>query len=99
MGYLSRHARPCGKTENPADYALDLTANSPVDWAATWESSEEYKATQQRLEEILPYEGPNTDNDQESHTYAASPVEQLRLALHRGFLNYWRDPGYVLGQE
>jgi ATP-binding cassette, subfamily G (WHITE), member 2, SNQ2 len=102
--YFSRYARRCEKKENPADYVLDLTANPPVDWAVTWEESEEYKSSRQRLGQILSQKSPSlngngdADDDQDGMSYATSPLEQLRVVIRRAFLNYWRDPDYVIGK-
>ncbi|OKL59812.1 hypothetical protein UA08_04981 [Talaromyces atroroseus] len=102
--YFSRHARRCEETENPADYVLDLTAHPPVDWAVTWERSEEYKPSRQRLEQILSQNNPgsndngNAEDDQNGTSYATSPLQQLRVVICRILLNYWRDPDYVMGK-
>ncbi|KAL7622416.1 hypothetical protein AAE478_007921 [Parahypoxylon ruwenzoriense] len=103
VDYFGRYTRPCGETENPADYVLDLTANSPVDWAAMWRQSEECGAMRMRLEDILSgkassSEDRNNKDDQDGTAYAASFVEQLRVVVRRAFLNYWRDPDYVIGK-
>ncbi|KAI2469635.1 ATP-binding cassette transporter [Annulohypoxylon bovei var. microspora] len=103
VDYFSRYTRPCGVTENPADYVLDLTANASVDWASTWLQSPEYRIARQRLDEIISTANSNSGGDgmnvdQDTLAYAASPLEQLRVVLHRAFLNYWRDPDYVIGK-
>ncbi|KAI8957433.1 ATP-binding cassette transporter [Daldinia sp. FL1419] len=99
VNYFSRYTRPCGHTENPADYVLDLSANAPVDWAETWLQSPEYQAAQHRLGEILSGDTQsNNEEDAHSTTFAAPPLEQIRVVLHRAILNYWRDPDYVLGK-
>ncbi|KAI0844484.1 ATP-binding cassette transporter [Daldinia vernicosa] len=96
--YFGRHARPCGDTENPADYVLDLTVNAPVDWSETWLKSPEYHAARQRLDEILSGNVHDNKGDEHNTAFAASLREQIRVVLHRAFLNYWRDPDYVVGK-
>ncbi|KAI0377720.1 ATP-binding cassette transporter [Hypomontagnella monticulosa] len=102
VNYFGRYARPCGETENPADYVLDLTANAPVDWASTWLQSLEYSRARQRLDQIISGAGMNPEEikggDSKEAAYAASLLEQLRVVLRRAFLNYWRDPDYVIGK-
>ncbi|KAI1407230.1 ATP-binding cassette transporter [Hypoxylon sp. FL1857] len=103
VNYFGRHTRPCGETENPADYALDLTANASVDWASVWLQSAEYIATRQRLDEILSGTGSSSggkerEEDRATKAYAASALEQLRVVLRRAFFDYWRDPDYVIGK-
>ncbi|KAI0449071.1 ATP-binding cassette transporter [Xylaria acuta] len=102
--YFGRHTRPCGTTENPADYVLESSASDSVDWATAWSQSGECKATQQRLEKILSgqvsaSQEKNEDaGDEDGTTYAGSPLEQIRVVVRRAFLNYWRDPDYVIGK-
>lgn len=105
VDYFSKHTRRCASTENPADYVLDLTANGEVDWPAVWDASEEKVSALQRLQDILSGNAPQTtldegddDNKPAEGIYAASPFEQLRVVLRRAFLNYWRDPDYVIGK-
>ncbi|KAI0898949.1 ATP-binding cassette transporter [Annulohypoxylon nitens] len=102
-GYFGRYTRPCGATENPADYVLDLTANKSVDWASIWLQSPEYEAAQKSLDGIISIASSDSkDNkantEQDALTYATSPWEQVRVVLHRAFLNYWRDPDYVISK-
>ncbi|KAF3055225.1 Brefeldin A resistance protein [Daldinia childiae] len=96
--YFGRYARPCRDTENPADYVLDLTASAPVDWSKTWLESPEYHAARQRLDEILSGNTHDDKGDEHNTAFAASLREQMRVVLRRAFLNYWRDPDYVLGK-
>ncbi|KAI1421487.1 ATP-binding cassette transporter [Xylaria sp. FL1777] len=102
--YFGRHTRPCGPAENPADYVLDSSASTSVDWAMAWNQSKEYQALRQRLEEILSNQASASQekkkdiDDDDGMTYAASPLEQIRVVVRRAFLNYWRDPDYVIGK-
>ncbi|KAI1387801.1 ATP-binding cassette transporter [Hypoxylon trugodes] len=103
VDYFGRYTRSCKETQNPADYVLDLTANASVDWASTWLQSPEYQATQKRLNEIVSGGASSSEKEdrQDGHegmVYAASIPEQLRVVLGRAFLNYWRDPDYVIGK-
>ncbi|KAI0124768.1 ATP-binding cassette transporter [Xylariales sp. AK1849] len=100
--YFGRYTRNCGETENPADYVLGLTANPSIDWAATWEQSEEHQSFKQRLDEIISTntsaDNGEHDNNNDDAVYAAGILHQLRAVLGRAFLNYWRDPDYVIGK-
>ncbi|KAI1371039.1 ATP-binding cassette transporter [Hypoxylon crocopeplum] len=103
IDYFGRYTRPCRETENPADYVLDLTAIAQVDWAATWLDSPEYRAARQRLDEITSGNASSSEENnekdiQDGTTYAASFLEQLRVVVRRAFLNYWREPDYIIGK-
>ncbi|KAI1208295.1 P-loop containing nucleoside triphosphate hydrolase protein [Annulohypoxylon truncatum] len=45
---------------------------------------------------LIPGGDDAANEDQDILTYAASPFEQLRVVLHRAFLDYWKDPDYVI---
>jgi ABC-type multidrug transport system ATPase subunit/ABC-type multidrug transport system permease subunit len=125
VDYFGRHTRPCGATENPADYVLESSASNSVDWATLWNESAESKAARQRLDEVLSGQGQGqgqvsvtssqekkqndtdtstsdkrdeNDVDDDGMAYAGSLPEQMRVVMHRAFLNYWRDPDYVIGK-
>ncbi|KAI1406215.1 ATP-binding cassette transporter [Hypoxylon fuscum] len=103
VNYFGRLARSCGEAENPADYVLELIANESVDWASAWLISPEHRAVQRRLDEILTVKDSTVEEKDEKEKedgreYAASFIEQLRVVLRRAFLNYWRDPDYVIGK-
>ncbi|KAI1082600.1 ATP-binding cassette transporter [Whalleya microplaca] len=104
VDYFARYTGRCAKTENPADSVLDLTANSSIDWTSRWEQSEERKSALRRLEEIISVDDSGLEGnvesvvDQNGMAYAASPLEQMRVVIARAFLNYWRDPDYVIGK-
>ena len=102
--YFGEHTRRCGETENPAEYVLGLTANTEVDWPTIWNESEEKGIAQRRLQDILS--GEKTTSDENRNTpvgghddvFASKPIEQMRVVIRRAFLNYWRDPDYVVGK-
>ncbi|KAI1737798.1 ATP-binding cassette transporter [Xylaria scruposa] len=102
--YFGRHTRPCGTTENPADYVLESSASDSVDWATMWNQSSECAAMRERLEKILSgqvsasQEKNDDADDEDGSTYAGSLLEQIRVVVRRAFLNYWRDPDYVIGK-
>jgi ABC-type multidrug transport system ATPase subunit/ABC-type multidrug transport system permease subunit len=104
--YFGRHGRSCHDTENPADYILALAADSSVDWATVWKDSAECKSADNHLTKMLEHvdhagdalDDSDPKDGQDHIVFAAPPIMQLRFVLGRAFVNYWRDPDYVLGK-
>ncbi|KAJ5697282.1 ATP-binding cassette transporter [Penicillium malachiteum] len=95
--YFARYTRRCTDTENPADYFLDVSADSRKDWFQVWQDSPEFRATNEQIQRLLQ------DKDgvafaESDRAYAASYLEQLRVVTQRAFTNYWRDSDYGLGK-
>ncbi|KAI1111027.1 ATP-binding cassette transporter [Nemania sp. NC0429] len=104
IDYFGRHTRPCGEGENPADYVLESSASESMDWATIWNESSECNTSKQWLEEItsrptpISQEKSEDPSDRDGAVYAGSLPEQIRVVVRRAFLNYWRDPDYVIGK-
>ncbi|KAJ9266327.1 hypothetical protein DTO212C5_6414 [Paecilomyces variotii] len=101
-------ARPCGDTENPAEYILELAGAgvsnvSSQDWPALWRTSDEAKEVSKELDRLhedlknRPSEKPGDSDD--SNTEFAMPFwSQLIAVMIRVFQQYWRTPSYIYGK-
>lgn len=98
--YLSKYGRPCGETENPAEYFLDVIgagSRSTVtdDWAQIWlesETREKRRLVHEDVTSNSPTEHLSLAKD--DRTYAAPFHVQLSVILRRTWLYYWRAPDY-----
>jgi ATP-binding cassette, subfamily G (WHITE), member 2, PDR len=105
--YFERHgARPCGGRENPAEWMLEVTgavagSESPQDWSAIWNDSEERKAVKAELvrmkeEFSLQPVSVNDASDPDALSPFAAPFgTQFWIVLKRSFQQYWRTPSYL----
>jgi ATP-binding cassette, subfamily G (WHITE), member 2, PDR len=101
--FQSSGARPCGQTENPAEYLLEVVGSgrSPIcglDWADTWKSSAEIRAIMAQLDHIHervsnPREGYR--NEDVLRYFAVPWYTQLVYTIRRVFQYHWRSPSYV----
>lgn len=98
--YLSKYGRPCGETENPAEYFLDVTgagSRSTVtdDWAQIWLESETREKRRLEHEDVTSNSSPeHLSLAKYGRTYAAPFHVQLSVVLRRTWLYYWREPDY-----
>jgi ABC-type multidrug transport system ATPase subunit len=100
--------RPCGDTENPAEYMLELAGAgvsnvSSKDWHALWCNSDEAKEVDKeldRLHEDLKNRPPEKSGDStDSNMEFAMPFwAQLYAVMIRVFQQYWRTPSYIYGK-
>ncbi|KAJ5629998.1 ATP-binding cassette transporter [Penicillium herquei] len=95
--YFARYTSRCADTENPADYLLDISADSRKDWFQIWQESPEFGATKEQIQRLLKKKDEIAFAESD-RAYAAPYLEQLRVVTQRAFTNYWRDSDYALGK-
>ena len=100
IDHLSKYGRPCGETENPAEYFLDVIGagsrnNQTDDWAQIWLNSETREKRKSLLDEVASV-SPSQQGSlaQYDRTYATPFYVQLSVILHRTWLYNWREPDY-----
>ena len=100
IDYMSKYGRPCGETENPAEYFLDVigagSRNTQTDdWAQIWLDSET-RAKRRPLLENVTSTSPTEEQSLAKYdrTYATPYYVQLFVILRRTWLYYWREPDY-----
>jgi ATP-binding cassette, subfamily G (WHITE), member 2, PDR len=107
LNYFETHgARPCGESDNPAEYILETVTvgandKSGHDWPEIWKLSDEYKgvkAEQERIHHEMSgiSMGPMSvgDNDE----FAMPLYTQILHTTIRVFQQYWRTPSYIWGK-
>ncbi len=104
LDYFARNgARPCGKSENPAEYILDTVSGedtTDIDWVSVWNSSPERAAVLTELDHLYqladsPAAHPDEDLDRE---FAAPLPVQFRYVAVRAFQQYFRQPEYIFNK-
>ncbi|OKL59742.1 hypothetical protein UA08_05240 [Talaromyces atroroseus] len=106
LDYFERNGgRHCDKSENPAEYILDVVngdKDSNVDWPETWKKSAEYTDMIKELDRLqtsqasdIDFEGAADDNSSE---FAMPFFSQLYYVLGRVFQQYYRQPEYILSK-
>ena len=100
IDYMSKYGRPCGETENPAEYFLDVigagSRNTQTgDWAQIWLDSE-IRAKRRPLLEEVTSRSPKAQRSLAKYDgiYATPYYVQLSAILRRTWLYYWREPDY-----
>ena len=102
--YFERHgARTCGRTENPAEWLLEITGSIPgseitTDWAETWQRSperEDVKAHLTKLKEALSKSAVDIGQSKKSTEFATSFIRQLIIVTGRNIHYDWRTPAYL----
>ncbi|KZT04452.1 pleiotropic drug resistance ABC transporter [Laetiporus sulphureus 93-53] len=105
ISYFESHgARPCGPTENPAEYILDVigagaTATSEVDWYDVWKKSQESRELTHELGDIhsegrkRPPVAAITRG-----AYHTSWWYQVTLLLQRDTQAHWRNLPYMMSK-
>ena len=74
------------------------TARSTIDWHSAWMKSPERQETESQLQEILR-EGRETPVVEEKHMHFAAPFSvQLLELTRRAFLNFFRNPTYLISK-
>lgn len=104
--YFERNGgRKCEKTENPAEYILDVigagaTASASQDWFEVWKNSKECLDTTLEIEQLteqgLKINKEDEFNEELETKYATSYAYQLRLVLYRTFLQMYRSLPYIM---
>lgn len=101
--YFERNgSRYCGKSENPAEWMLDVIGAAPgskntIDWPQVWrESPEKAKIKMQLSEMKAELSSKPADDNQDSLRQFAAPVwDQFYTVTKRVFEQYWRTPAYL----
>ncbi|CAO3645884.1 unnamed protein product [Mucor fragilis] len=102
IDYFESNGGPkCSPDANPAEYILEVVGagtagKATKDWAEVWQGSEECKALDAELDEIMATADKNPTR--EAHTYATSLTTQFRLVYGRMALAYWRSSDYNIGR-
>ena len=103
--FETRSGIKCGENDNPAEYILDVigagaTATTDKDWFALFRSSEKYQELERELARLnqlgqKPMEISTESSARLDREYAQPFSVQLKEAVHRVFLSYWRNPTYI----
>lgn len=107
LDYFEKHgARSCGKSENPAEYILEIVTagasnKTGHDWPEIWKSSDESrsrKAEQDSIHQEMNSMISGDTNDGNRDEFAVPLYVQLRHTIIRIFQQYWRTPTYIWGK-
>lgn len=107
LHYFETHgARPCGQSENPAEYILETVAAgasglSKHDWPDLWKSSDEFrdvKAEQDRIHHEMSSMGIISRNRGDKGEFAMPLYVQIIYTMVRAFQQHWRTPSYIWGK-
>lgn len=99
-------ARSCGKSENPAEYILEVVAATAIgqttqDWPEIWRLSDESRnriLEQDRIHHDMGSVTMENSNDGNCDEFAVPLYAQLRHTIIRIFQHYWRSPTYIWGK-
>ncbi|PVH71205.1 putative ABC multidrug transporter, partial [Cadophora sp. DSE1049] len=107
LHYFETHgARPCGESENPAEYILETVAAgasvlSKHDWPDIWKSSDQFrdvKAEQDRIHHEMSSMSIISRNGGDKGEFAMPLYVQIIYTMVRVFQQYWRTPSYIWGK-
>ena len=107
LNYFENHgARPCGDSENPAEYILEtVTAGADEkaghSWPEIWNSSNEFqnvRIEQDRIHSAVSNVPVGSKGDTEHNEFAMPLKSQLLHTTIRIFQQYWRTPSYIWGK-
>ncbi|KAH7159764.1 putative ABC multidrug transporter [Dactylonectria estremocensis] len=103
LDYFSRNGgRPCGKTENPAEYILNSVSgdNSPAgEWVEAWNKSIERQEVMAELNRLQDSgETDNTGEEDMDNEFALPFFSQFRYVAVRTFQQYFRQPEYIFSK-
>ncbi|OBT88820.1 hypothetical protein VE02_03130 [Pseudogymnoascus sp. 03VT05] len=104
--YLERNgAAPCGITQNPAEWMLEVIGAAPgssttIDWTHVWRASKEYQEVKSELGTLQRQRDNSsseiTTNAKQAFQEFAQPFSvQSWEVTKRVFQQTWRDPVYV----
>ncbi|KAL4886550.1 ABC-2 type transporter-domain-containing protein [Aspergillus karnatakaensis] len=103
LDYFEKNgARPCGSSENPAEYILEIigagaSGKSNQDWPIVWKESAESKDIQSEIERIHKdrASAPSEEDSNSHQEYAMPFTNQLWHVTQRVYQQYWREPVYI----
>lgn len=107
LNYFERHgARPCGKSENPAEYILETvtagaSGTSEQNWPEMWRASEELacvQAEQERIHQEMSSMSIESAGSGDHDEFAMPLTFQILYNTVRVFQQYWRTPSYICGK-
>jgi ABC-type multidrug transport system ATPase subunit/ABC-type multidrug transport system permease subunit len=97
--YFERFAaRPCGRSENPAEWMLEVIDDHQWPWSEHWLSSKEYRASERYLDKLqvqLSSQPTYDAGELFAMEFASSFSTQLRVVTARNFHHDWRTPSYL----
>ncbi|KAL3480136.1 ABC-2 type transporter-domain-containing protein [Aspergillus californicus] len=95
-------ARPCGGSENPAEYILEVigagaSGKSQQDWPSNWKQSTQASEVQKEIDRIheVRSSAPAEEESNTQKEYAMPFTSQLWHVTNRVFQQYWREPVYI----
>jgi hypothetical protein len=103
INYFERNgSRPCGSSENPAEWMLDVIGAAPgsqntTDWPQIWRESPEKAKIKMQLGEMKKElsSKPVHDTPESLKEFAAPARDQFIVVAKRVFEQYWRTPSYL----
>ena len=106
IDYFERNgAHKCPPRANPAEYMLEaIGAGDPnykgKDWGDVWASSPEHEERSQEIQSMISNrrDAPLSDRLKDDREYAMPLGTQISTVVRRSFVNYWRDPDYMIGK-
>ena len=106
IDYFESHGgRVCDKSENPAEYILEVigagaTASVATDWFEIWKSSDEYIKVSREIDELLELgalvNNKDMTNKEFESKYATPYSYQLYEVLNRTFVQNYRSLPYIM---
>ena len=106
IDYFERNgAHKCPPRANPAEYMLEaIGAGDPnyqgKDWGDVWANSAEHTERKQDIQSMISTRAnaPLSDRLKDDREYAMPLGTQVSTVVRRSFVNYWRDPDYMIGK-
>ncbi|KAL6713165.1 ATP-binding cassette transporter snq2 [Lecanora helva] len=106
IDYFERNgAHKCPPRANPAEYMLEaIGAGDPTykgkDWGDVWASSTEHEECTKEIQSMINSrrDAPLSGSLKDDREYAMPLSTQIYAVVHRSFVNYWRDPDYMIGK-
>jgi ABC-type multidrug transport system ATPase subunit len=107
LTYFERHgARPCGASENPAEYILEMVTAKASDgseqtWPDMWRASAELAAVKtehKRIRQDMSSMSSGSTGGCNHDEFATPLSTQILYNTIRAFQQYWRSPSYIWGK-
>lgn len=101
ISYFERNgAPPCGQSENPAEYILDVvgagaTAHASKDWAEIWKASPEIRSVSEEIARLTSDRKGERSPTHVGGGFAMPWFSQYLAVQKRLAQQYWRSPAYV----
>lgn len=87
---------------NPAEAMIDIVSgyrSKGKDWAEVWDNSEEAKAMDKEVNQVISEAKEKEPSFKEDGLYYAAPMSrQIRLVMQRSFSSIVRSPDYILSR-